>query len=107
MTQKCLRADWDGYGAEPVRAGTLALAYRFLGALPLGVPAPSFCAEPDGQLALEWYRSPRRLLSVSISPDGDLHYAAILGPNKAYGTEVFSGEVPRPIQDLIHQVQIA
>jgi len=105
MTKGCLVAGWDGYGAAPVCAEAFTQACRFLEALPFGVPAPSVGAEPDGQLTLEWYRSPRRLLSVSISPDGDLHYAAILGPSKAYGTEAFFGEVPRTILGLIHRVQ--
>lgn len=107
VAERCLVRDWDGYGAAPVSADAYALASQFLRALPLGIAAPSVGAEPDGQLTFEWYRSPRRLLSVSISPDADLHYAALLGPNKAYGTEAFFGEVPRMILDLIHRVQAA
>lgn len=107
VAERCLVRDWDGYGAAPVSADAYALASQFLRALPLGIAAPSVGAEPDGQLTFEWYRSPRRLLSISISPDGDLHYAALLGPNKAYGTEAFFGEVPRMILDLIHRVQAA
>lgn len=107
MTIKCLVSNWDGYGAAPVTIEAYALACQFLLALPLGIAAPSVGAEPDGHLTLEWYRSPRRLLSVSISPDGDLHYAALLGPSKAYGTEAFFGDVPRTILDLIDRVQAA
>ncbi len=107
VAEGCRLNNWDGYGAAPVTADAYALAYQFLQALPLGIAAPSVGAEPDGHLTLEWYRSPRRLLSVSISPDGDLHYAALLGPNKAYGTEAFFGEVPRTILDLIHRIQSA
>jgi hypothetical protein len=44
---------------------------------------------------------------VSITPEGDLHYAALIGPNKAYGTEVFFGEVPAGILDLIRRVYLA
>jgi len=44
---------------------------------------------------------------VSVSPEGDLHYAALLGPNKAYGTELFFGEVPKAILDLIARVMTA
>ena len=91
----------------PISADVYALACQFLGALPLGIAAPSVGAEPDGHLTLEWYRSPRRLLSVSVSPERDLHYAALLGPSKAYGTEAFFGDVPRTILDLIHRVQAA
>jgi hypothetical protein len=107
VSDRCLVGDWDGYGAAPLSANVYALACQFLRALPFGIAAPSIGAEPDGHLTFEWYRSPRRLLSVSISPEGDLHYAALLGPNKAYGTEAFFGDVPRPILDLIHRVQAA
>jgi hypothetical protein len=60
--------------------------------------------EPDGHLTVEWYRSPEETLSVSISADGDLHFAALLGLTKAYGTEPFVSEVPKMISDLIHRV---
>lgn len=102
--KECRDPNWDGYGAEPVSDGTYYLAQQFLKALPLGTPAPSIGAEPDGHLTVEWYRSPRRTLSVSISPEGDLHYAALMGSAKAFGTEPFFGEAPRAIVDLIHRV---
>lgn len=104
VARECSTANWDGYGAEAVTQETLSRANSFLEALPLGTPAPSAGAEPDGHLTLEWHHSPRRTLSVSVSPDGDLHYAALLGRRKAFGTEPFFGEVPTPILDLIWQI---
>lgn len=98
--------NWDGYGAKAVAAETFRLANSFLQALPLGMPPPSVGAEPDGELTLEWHYSPRRTLSVSVAGDGDLHYAALLGPGKAYGTEPFFGEVPKPILELISRVYL-
>ncbi|HEV2211222.1 MAG TPA: hypothetical protein VG167_20865 [Verrucomicrobiae bacterium] len=95
---------WDGYGAEAVTAATYRNAFRFIEALPLGTRAPSISAEPDGQIAFEWYVSPHRTLSVSISPEGDLHYSALLGPNKAFGTEVFLGEMPKSVLELVGRV---
>jgi hypothetical protein len=100
-------AGWDGYGAEPISPETYKQAYRFVESFPPGTPPPAVTAEPDGHLALEWYLSPHRTLSVSVSLDGDLHYSALLGPNKAYGTEVFLGEMPRTILDLIRRVHSA
>jgi hypothetical protein len=41
---------------------------------------------------------------VSISPDGELHYAALLGSAKTSGTEPFVGDVPKVICDLIARV---
>lgn len=104
---ECREANWDGCGAQPVSETTYRLAHEFLEALPLGIPAPSIGAEPDGQLTVEWYRSPRRTLSVSVSPEGELHYAALIGSAKAYGTEPFFGDVPKAIIDLVHRVMAA
>ncbi|MEX0828664.1 MAG: hypothetical protein WD032_00290 [Nitrospirales bacterium] len=102
--EECREPNWDGYGAQPVCNETYRLACEFLTAFPGDTPAPSVGAEPDGHLTVEWYRSPERTLSVSISADGNLHFAALLGVTKAYGTEPFVGEVPKIISDLIHRV---
>jgi len=102
--EECREPNWDGYGAQPVSDITYQLAQKFLVALPLGTPRPSIGAEPDGHLTVEWYRSPRRTLSVSISSEGELHYAALIGSAKAYGTEPFFGEAPKAIVDLIQRV---
>jgi len=99
--------NWDGQGAAPVSEETYRIAYRFLEGLPLGIPAPSVGAEPDGHLTFEWYRSARRTLSVSISPEGDLHYAALIGASKAYGTEPFFADVPKVVLDLVSRVMAA
>lgn len=104
LADECRASGWDGHGALAVAPETVREAIRFLEALPLGTPAASVGAEPDGQVTFEWYRSPRRILSVSISPESEIHYAALLGSSKAYGTEPFFGEVPRVILQLIHRV---
>jgi len=103
--EQCSFANWDGHGAAPVIRETFMQACIFLEALPFGTTAPSVGAEPDGHLTLEWYRSSRRILSVSISPEGELHYAALLGHRKIYGTEPFLGEVPGIILNIIYQVE--
>src|SRR5258708_5381123 len=77
VADECSAENWDGYGAARVDQDTFRQAYRFLEALPLGTPVPSLGAEADGHLTLEWYRNPNRLLSVSVSPEGTLYYAAL------------------------------
>jgi hypothetical protein len=104
LCDQCKEPHWDGYSAEPIADDTYDYAYRFLEALPLGVPKPSVGAEPDGHITFEWHRSPRRTLSISISPSGDLHYAALHGLSKPYGSEPFFGEIPQIILDLISRV---
>ncbi|MEW6219458.1 MAG: hypothetical protein AB1634_07980 [Thermodesulfobacteriota bacterium] len=105
--RECREPDWDGYGALPVTWTTYSLARRFLEGLPWVAPPPAIGAEPDGHLTLEWYRSPRRLLSVSVSPDSELHYAALLGTARHYGTEPFFDTPPEMILELIRRVMAA
>ncbi len=105
--EECREPNWDGYGAQPVSEETYRLALQFLQSLPIGMAAPSVGAEPDGHLTVEWYRTPRRTLSVSITSDGELHFAALLGSAKTYGTELFTGAVPKVVTDLIHRVTAA
>jgi hypothetical protein len=107
VAEECEAPNWDGQGADPVTNETYQAACFFLESLPLGTPAPSVGVEPDGQLTLEWYRSPRRTLSVSVSPEAELHYAALIGSSKAYGTEPFLGDPPKTILDLIHRIMAA
>lgn len=105
---ECNVSDWDGYGADPVSRASHELASALLDVLPPGTPPPTIAAEPDGQLTLEWYRTPYRTLSVSVDPLGELHYAALLGVSKQYGTERFSGDdIPQTILDLVSRVMSA
>ena len=99
--EECREPNWDGYGARPVLDTTYQLAQKFLEVLPRGTPPPSIGAEPDGHLTVEWHRSSERTLSVSISPNGVLHYAALLGQERICGTETFQARMPQALSDLI------
>lgn len=89
QAESCAKPGWDGHGAEPVTLDACRCAYRFVEGLPPGIPMPSVGAEPDGHLTLEWYRSPSRVLSVSVGPAGELNYAALLGEkSRRTGSEV-------------------
>lgn len=99
---ECRHPNWDGYNATPVEQETLRQAYLLIESLPLGFPRPSIGAEPDGHLTLEWHKSPARTLSISVDPDGYLHFAGLFGPNRRYGTLTFFSTAP---DDLIHLVR--
>ena len=73
-------------------------------ALPQNVSKPDLGVEADGDVTLEWYEAPARTLSVSVGARGELHYAAIIGATRQYGTESFLGEVPQTILELIQRV---
>lgn len=103
--EECREPNWDGHGALPVIQEALRYMYVFLEALPPGLPHPTIAADPNGHLSAEWYRNRRRVLSVSVTPDGYVHYAALLGPDRACGTETFwGGEVPQAVLDLVRRV---
>jgi len=106
VCEECKSAGWDGYGSEAVSASARKFSKDFLLALPLGTPAPAVGAEPDGHITLEWYKSPYQTLSVSVSPEGHLHFAALMGASKQYGSEPFCDEMPQPILNLIYRVSM-
>ncbi len=105
QAEACEKLGWDGYGAEPVTLDVYRCAYRLVEHLPADIPMPSVGAEPDGHLTLEWYQSPKRVLSVSVGPAGELNYAALLGEtSRRTGSEIFQNRVPADLLQLIHQV---
>lgn len=103
---ECKKPNWDGYSAYPVKEETLNYAYAVTQSLPLGFPLPSVGAEPDGHLTLEWYQDPHWTISVSISPEGVLYYAALLGNSDPRGSEPFLGEIPKRLLSLIQEVAL-
>jgi hypothetical protein len=94
VRETCAMSDWDNEDVLPVNNSSVNLAKAFLESLPIGLSPPSIGADPDGQVSIEWYRSPRRILTISVDPEGKLHYAVLLGQRKAYGTEPFFGDAP-------------
>lgn len=104
LAEQCGQDNWDGYQAARVLPETIRQATIVLESVPGDLPLPTLGAEPDGQVTLEWYRSPQQVVSVSVSPEGNLHYAAILGLRKAYGTEPFAGQFSTVLRDLIRGV---
>lgn len=101
---ECRAPDWDGYGALPVTPQAWLHAERFLEMVATDSPPPTIGAEPDGQITMEWGSQRGRRLSVSISPDGDFHYAAILGSSTRHGTERQFEVVPEPVVSWIRAV---
>jgi len=100
----CRQPNWDGFEAVAVEQETYAATYALIDSLPLGFPRPSIGAEPDGQLTLEWHKSPRRTLSVSVDSNGYLHYAGLFGSNKRYGTLTFFSTAPDELIQLVRDL---
>jgi len=81
---------------------SVALAERFLHALPDDFPLPEFSVEPDGVISLDWIESCHRLFSLSMNPSGRFAYAWLDGTDKGHGVARFDGrQVPRRILEGI------
>jgi hypothetical protein len=104
VSQECGSANWDSEGADAVEQNTVQNAYLFLKALPPGYPLPDISAEPDGHLNLEWYRGTRCILSVSVSPESTLYWAALIGTEDPRGSCLFNGDIPDTILYWIRRV---
>ena len=102
--EECLSNGWDGANAKPVSVEILQNAKAFLKSFPLGIEPPDVGAEPDGAITLEWYRSPDKVVSISINPGGWLYFAAIIGAKKRHGVDFALCDVSEDLLDLISQV---
>ena len=101
---ECSDPGWDGENAQPIPHEVLRNAWLFLEALPLGIEPPDIDAEPDGAITFEWYRSPRKVLSVSINPDDQLYYAALLAASKRHGVDSAEVDISEDLLKLINTV---
>ena len=102
--EECSSDGWDGANAKPVLVETLQNAKAFLKSFPLGIEPPDVGAEPDGAITLEWYKSPGKVISISINPGGWLYFAAIIGAKKRHGVDFALCDVSEDLLDLISQV---
>lgn len=104
VAKHCAAPHWDGSHADAVPPATVDAANRLIDSLPVDVPLPTVTAEPDGQLNFEWYREPRKLLSVSVSASGTLYWAALIGSEDPRGSIQFSDQFPKTLLYWISQV---
>jgi hypothetical protein len=102
--KECSSAGWDGEQAKPISPEVLQNAIRFLFSFPSGIEAPDICAEPDGAITLEWYRSPNKVISISINPDGWVYWAALIGTSRRHGADYAVMGISDDLLKIISQV---
>lgn len=112
--QQALNAALDLYNASRqnalsddfpvVSSVVLKNACSFIDALPRGVPMPEASLDPDGDIALDWFKQKDYRVSVSVGASR-LVYAALFGQNRARGIETFYGaEIPDVILQLLFRL---
>lgn len=83
----------------------VALAQRFLLALPTYLPAPELSLDDDGEISFDWRGRGERILTVTLREDGRLSFAVrIHAFNKRNGVALFDEEIPDEIIDFVHRV---
>ena len=83
---------------------TFARAQRLLDTIPSGFPVPEIGLDPDGEVAFDWIRRDRTMVSVSIGPDNDPSYAAGLADGTAYGFLRWEEMFPVALTDLLRRL---
>ena len=102
--KECSSGGWDGDKAKPISVEVLQDAIKFLYSFPLGIDAPEVGAEPDGAITLEWYRSPNKVISISINPDGWMYFAALIGTSRRHGADYAMMGISDDLLRIILQV---
>lgn len=95
---------WEGEGSSAVARKTLSITTGLVDSLPLAFRTPTISGEPDGHVCLEWYVHPRRVLTVSVSSEGVLHWAALVGEEDPRGSCRFYGKLPKTLEFWIRRV---
>jgi len=107
ILKDCSQDNWDGYNAKPVSIDTYLEAndiIRNLNTSFSNFPMPEILPEPDGDIAFEWNDQWGRSFVFSIDDNKTITYAGIFGPNKAHGTEIYRGFIPRAIVDYLRRL---
>ena len=102
--EECSVDNWDGYDAKAISIDSYREAIRFARSLPTMIPLPEIAVDPDGEVALEWYEGPRKVVTVSIGSRNEITYAGLFGFNKVNGTECFYDEIPKAILDNLDRL---
>jgi len=96
--------DWDGYGARAASFAAFEKAWQLIQELPKHEPIPEFIVHPDGEIAFEWTGNRESVLTITLSDDVWLKWAALIGGERVYGRIPFSGALPARIRRLVSAI---
>lgn len=104
LAQEAGTADWNGYGAEPLRKASLQNAESLLRSFGLGAAHPCLGASNAGWVTMQWARSATWTLSLMITDDGLIHWAALLGSSRSSGTMPLNAAAVQELLKTINRV---
>ena len=102
LGEVCSKDGWDGHHAAAVDPRAVRTAELLVRALPDHVAVPTFAAEPDGSVSVDWMPTRHRVFSLSVGCTDQLAYAWLDGTDRGHGVALFDGySVPDRILDGI------
>jgi len=105
LYEECSEEGWDGYNANPITQDAYFEAKKIIDLLPIySLPMPEIVPEPDGGIALEWYKAKRFVFIISVIEKNEIVYAGLFGPNKTHGTEFFIDNLPQKIIENLRRL---
>ena len=105
LNQNYRIADWDGRGALPIPNAAIIEAERIIAQLPEGYPMPDIFPETTGEVGLEWYVNPYRVLLLSLAGDGYIYFAGLYGfKNADHGSKPLATQLNKKIISLLEDV---
>ena len=104
LWMECSSANWDGYGAPALSQDVFYCALQFVQTIPFDIPQPEIGASSSGDITFEWAQTPRRVVSVGVSPNGEVHYASLNGNSRHYGSLPLDGTFDPHLRSLIVSV---
>lgn len=94
----------ESMAEDDMLPATFARARMLLDTIPSGFPVPDIGLDPDGEVAFDWIRRDRTMVSVSIGSEGDPSYAAGLVDGTAYGFLHWEDRFPVALTDLLRRL---
>lgn len=86
----------------------IKLTKMLLKSLPADIPRPDvdYEVDQDGHADIEWHVKRWYTISVSVSAERYLHYAALIGEKQArvHGSELFTDHIPKNILDIVRRI---
>jgi len=105
VVRKYSFSNWDGAGALPIGTFVHFNSRIFLKNLPKSIAElPNVIPSRDGAIVFEWYRNPRKKISVNINPDGNLYFSSLINTAGYNAFEKFQGNVSKVLEDRIKEI---
>ena len=100
VEQEANKPDWDGDGAVPLEAGTVAVARDLVGCFPSLKELPDISASPRGEIDFDWEIERRVSLTLCVCrpPRHDIVFLSTNGATEVRGRAPWDGELPQPVR---------